>query len=59
MHDTEVNPLPGGRVASGTDQPGAWTMAAGTEVEGAKVVAGGKVVVVVVVGGSASRVMGS
>ena len=62
MQDTEVNPPPGGRVASGTDQPGAGVMDAGAVV-GGTVVAGGKVVVVVGVevagAGVVSRAMGS
>jgi hypothetical protein len=59
MHDTEVNPPPGGRVARGTDQPGAGTMAVGTAVVGGVVVGGGRGVVVVVPAGAVSRVMGS
>jgi hypothetical protein len=58
MHDTEVNPPPGGRVARGTDQPGAGTMVVGTDVVGA-VVVGGRVVVVVVVVVVESRSIGS
>jgi hypothetical protein len=59
MQDTEVNPPPGGRVASGTDQPGAGVMDTGA-VTGGTVVAGGKVVVdVVAVTGVVSRAMGS
>jgi hypothetical protein len=57
MHDTEVNPPPGGSVASGTLQPGAGTMVVGTVVGGA-VVGGGRVVVVVEAG-AAPRVIGS
>jgi hypothetical protein len=58
MHDTEVNPPPGGRVARGTDQPGAGTMVVGTAVVGGVVVVGGRVIVVVVAGAE-SRLIGS
>jgi hypothetical protein len=60
IHDTEVNPPPGGKVARGTDHPGASTMGTGAVVE---VVEGGMVVVVVVVvvvaTGVVPRMMGS
>jgi hypothetical protein len=56
IHDTEVNPPPGGKVARGTDHPGASTMGTGAVVE---VVEGGMVVVVVVATGVVPRMMGS
>jgi hypothetical protein len=64
IHDTEVNPPPGGKVARGTDHPGASTMGTGAVVEVVKVVEvveGGMVVVVVVVvaTGGVPRIIGS
>ena len=33
IHDTEVIPPPGGKVARGTDHPGVWTMGTGAVLE--------------------------